>query len=102
MAESASLDEIIGAAECADLLDCSEAQVEEAARNGELPGFKVGRGWRFVYRDLLEFLAERGRREAAERAARRQATSTGTLAGAIAPSVKQPRRSTPPRLPAVS
>lgn len=94
--------DIIDAAECAEILDCSEAQVEEEARNGNLPGFKVGRSWRFVYRDLLEFLAERGRREAAERAARRKASSTGALAGTITPSIKNSRRSTPPRLPVAS
>jgi hypothetical protein len=97
--EPSSNNEIIGAAECADMLDSSQAQVEEEARNGDLPGFKVGRSWRFVRRDLIEFLAERGRREAAERQARRRASASGVLSGATVANKKRSRRTIPPPLP---
>lgn len=97
--EPSSNNEIIGAAECADMLDSSQAQVEEEARNGELPGFKVERSWRFVRRDLIEFLAERGRREAAERQARRKGSAAGAMPGAIATNGNKTRRAIPPPLP---
>src|SRR5215217_2070305 len=35
----------------------AEKAVRELARNGELPGRKVGREWRFVRRAVLEWLA---------------------------------------------
>lgn len=91
--------DIIDAEECAELLRCSVQQVEDDCRAGHLPGIKQGRGWIFVRADLLAFLAERARREAAERKARREATSSGVLAGSIASKVKQPRRRQPPALP---
>ena len=53
--------DIIDADECAQMLKCSVEQVEESCREGELPGFKQGRGWLFVRSDLLAFLAERAR-----------------------------------------
>jgi excisionase family DNA binding protein len=61
----------IDADECAQLLRCTAGQVEEMARAGDIPGLKIGRGWLFVRADLLAFLAERARAEAADRRAKR-------------------------------
>ena len=61
----------IDADECAQLLRCTVGQVEEMARGGDIPGLKIGRGWLFVRADLLAFLAERARQEAADRRAKR-------------------------------
>lgn len=63
--------ETIDAKECAQLLRCKADQVEEMARAGDIPGLKIGRGWLFVRADLLAFLAERARKEAADRRAKR-------------------------------
>lgn len=87
-------DDTINAAQCAELLQCTEYRVEELTRIGELPGMKYGRGWIFVKADLLAYIAERARKEAEERRSDRQAR----LAAPLAVSVK-PRRRTPPQLP---
>lgn len=65
------MSETLDAAACAELLHCSVDQVEDLARVGELPSVKIGRGWLFVRADLLEYLAERGRKEAETRRAAR-------------------------------
>lgn len=62
----------IDADECAELLRCTPETVEELARTGEIPGLKIGRSWLFVRLDLLAYLAEKARREAEERRAKRQ------------------------------
>ncbi len=64
--------ETIDSDECAALLRCTSEQVEELARAGEIPGLKIGRSWLFVRSDLLAYLAEKARREADERRAKRQ------------------------------
>jgi excisionase family DNA binding protein len=46
------LDEI----EAAELFDCEPSTIQEKARNGELPGVKIGRSWRFPRTALLEVL----------------------------------------------
>ena len=85
-----SLTDTIDADECAQLLRCTAGQVEEMARAGDIPGLKIGRGWLFVRADLLAFLAERARQEAADRRAKR----------APQPKVQQiSRRRAPPALP---
>ena len=81
----------IDADQCAELLRCSVDQVEEMARAGYIPGLKIGRGWLFVRADLLAWLAQRAREEAADRRARRQPA-------AIVQPIK-PRRRPPPVLP---
>ena len=83
--------ETIDAEECAPLLRCTVGQVEEMARSGDIPGLKIGRGWLFVRSDLLAFLAQRARDEAAERRANR-------APGAKVAPIK-PRRRAPPALP---
>ncbi len=89
--------DIIDADECAQMLKCSVEQVEESCREGELPGFKQGRGWLFVRADLLSWLAEKARKEAAERKAQRTAQAAGKLTR-LTEAVK-PRRKAPPALP---
>lgn len=98
----AAQDPIIDAEQFALMLRCTAEQVEEAAREGRLPGFKEGRGWLFVRADALAFLAERARREAAERQAQRRATDSGVLVGSIGPDTKAQRRRPPPALPSTS
>lgn len=61
--------ETMDSTECAELLRVSLELVEELSGAGELPALKVGGRWLFVRQDLLSFLAERGREEAAERRA---------------------------------
>lgn len=92
-------DETIDAEACAVLLHCSVERVEDLAGSGELPAMKFGRGWIFVRADLLAYLAERARDEAAERRSKRNAPST--LVSVLAPAPKSRRRPHPvlPELP---
>lgn len=87
--------ETIDAEQCAALLKCTPEQVEALARDGDIPGLKIGRGWLFIRADLLAYLAERARAEAQERRQRRSAPAQG-------PCNVQPiksRRRAPPALP---
>ena len=81
--------ETIDSAACAALLRCTSEQGEELARAGEIPGLKIGRSWLFVSSDLLAYLAEKARREADERRAKRQPGVTTITA-------KAKRRQPPP------
>lgn len=85
----------IDAAQCAELLHCTEETAEEMARKGEIPALKIGRGWIFVRADLLQFLAERARFEAEERRLNHQARRQ---TNPIMQPIKQ-RRQMPPTLP---
>jgi len=49
-------DEVLTAEEAASLLRVSTKTVLTLARDGVLPGEKVGRAWRFVRADLLDYL----------------------------------------------
>lgn len=83
--------ETMNSEQCGELLHCTPKHVEELAREGEIPGTKIGREWIFVRSDMLAYLAERGREEAAER--RRKRTARASQPVAI-----KPRRRTPPAL----
>lgn len=83
--------ETMNSEQCGELLHCTPKHVEELAREGEIPGTKIGREWIFVRADLLAYLAERGREEAAER--RRKRT-----AGAVQSAPIKSRRRAPPAL----
>jgi excisionase family DNA binding protein len=48
--------EVLTADEAAQLLRVSIKTVLALAREGALPGEKVGRAWRFVRADLLDYL----------------------------------------------
>jgi len=60
----------INAAQCAELLFCSQAAVEELASRGELPGTKFGRGWVFLTEQVVKVLGKRCMEEADKRRAR--------------------------------
>lgn len=93
------MSDTIDADECAQLLRCKADQVEEMARTGEIPGLKIGRGWLFIRADLLSYLAEKARKEAQERRAKRHPSVNvmprGTMrrGPSIAPALPQPLRS---------
>lgn len=53
--------EVLTADEAAQLLRVSTRTVLALARDGSLPGEKVGRAWRFVRADLIEYVRGRGR-----------------------------------------
>lgn len=57
--------EVLTAEEAAHLLRVSTKTILTLARDGVLPGEKVGRAWRFVRADLLEYLRGETRRKAA-------------------------------------
>lgn len=87
--------DVIDSHECAELLRCTPYQIEELARTGEIPGTQAGRSWIFVRTDLLEFLAQKARKEAEERRTKRQVKSvhlTSTI-------VKRSRARVAPTLP---
>ena len=55
-------DEVLTAEEAASLLRVSTKTVLPLARDGVLPGEKVGRAWRFGRADLLDYLRGNTRR----------------------------------------
>lgn len=95
MSQTATAD-TIDATQCAELLKCTPEQVEALARDGDIPGLKIGRSWLFIRADLLAYLAERARLEAQERRQRRAAPQ-GPAASNVQPI--KPRRRAPPALP---
>jgi excisionase family DNA binding protein len=58
--------EVLTAAEAADLLRVSSKTILALAREGTIPGVKVGRAWRFLRTDLLAHVrGQRPRRSGA-------------------------------------
>lgn len=53
--------EVLTADEAADLLRVSTRTVLALARDGALPGTKVGRAWRFLRTDLVAYVHDGGR-----------------------------------------
>lgn len=51
-----SVREVLTAERTADLLQVSLRTVLQLARDGQLPGHKVGRAWRFCRTDVLSFV----------------------------------------------
>jgi excisionase family DNA binding protein len=49
--------EVLTTAEVAELLQVDEAAIRALARKGDLPGRKIGRGWRFSREAVLTWLA---------------------------------------------
>jgi len=84
--------------QCAELLKCTPEQVEALARDGDIPGLKIGRGWLFIRADLLAYLAERARAEAQERRQKRAAPAAEQASPSNVQPIK-PRRRAPPALP---
>jgi excisionase family DNA binding protein len=52
-------DEILTSEEASALLKVSNKTILKLARDGELPGQKVGRAWRFCRSELLAYVARR-------------------------------------------
>lgn len=50
------MNDVLDETEVAALLDCEPSTVKEKAREGDLPGVKYGRSWRFPRTALLEAL----------------------------------------------
>lgn len=55
--------EILASASVAEMLGCTEEQVELLARQRQLPGLKFGRGWIFPAGALLHVLNQRAIQE---------------------------------------
>ena len=53
--------EVLTTEEAAELLRVSTKTILALARQGDLPGEKVGRAWRFLRVDLLEYVRGRER-----------------------------------------
>ncbi|NLO07405.1 MAG: helix-turn-helix domain-containing protein [candidate division WS1 bacterium] len=49
-------DEVMNVEEVADLLGFHPEYVREMARTGRIPGVKVGRKWRFVREQVIDWL----------------------------------------------
>jgi excisionase family DNA binding protein len=64
MAEDAA--EVLTSEEAADLLRVSIKTILALARDGSLSGEKVGRAWRFLRTDLVDYLRGDGRRARAK------------------------------------
>lgn len=47
-------DKILNSEEVAELLDITTYSVRNLAKKGKLPGFKVGKEWRFSYNAIME------------------------------------------------
>jgi excisionase family DNA binding protein len=52
-------DEILTSEEASELLKVSNKTVLKLARDGNLPGQKVGRAWRFCRSELVAYVAQR-------------------------------------------
>ncbi len=48
--------EVLDVGEAADLLGITEYTLRKFAREGKLPGRKIGREWRFTRRSLLAYI----------------------------------------------
>ena len=81
--------------ECAALLRCSKATVEELAARGAIPATRFGRGWVFVTEQILAHLKERCEREAMERRCSLEVLQPKTSSPANATVVTPGRRGRP-------
>lgn len=59
MPDEADTQEVLLVEEAACLLRVSTKTLMRLARNGEIPGRKVGRAWRFSRTELMAWLAQR-------------------------------------------
>jgi excisionase family DNA binding protein len=57
--------QVLTTEEAADLLRVSSKTILALARDGSIPGEKVGRAWRFLRSDLLKYVHGRRRPETA-------------------------------------
>lgn len=94
--------------ECAEFLCVHETTAQELAKNGTLPGAKIGRSWVFLEEDLVEYVRSEVRRQRAERQAESEVLRDMTVAAARvkptplqAPTPRTRRRREYPPLPEV-
>jgi len=59
-------DEVLNVHQASKLLQIGVNEVRGLARGGHLPAAKIGRGWRFSRRDLLEWMRKQARANAAQ------------------------------------
>lgn len=89
--------EILDAAETAALLHAEAETILQLARNGSLPGTRIGKAWIFLREDVMAFLKEQIARDTAER--RRLQATLSPCAAMVAPPSRNSRRTTLPPLP---
>lgn len=64
---SLSAGDVMTSAEVAQLLNESVKNIEAWARAGVLPGFKLGKRWKFLRADIMEALRDARRRKQDDR-----------------------------------
>ncbi|TWI62531.1 excisionase family DNA binding protein [Pseudoduganella lurida] len=89
----------LNAADAAALLYADTATVLALARDGELPGTKVGKSWVFLRSDVLDYLRERVRADTEQR--RRDRNLALVPVALQLPAACKTRRRAPPPLPAL-
>lgn len=87
----------LNVAQAAALLFADTETVLLLARQGQLPGAKIGKPWVFLRQDVLDFLRERIRKETEER--RQLLQSTPQPVAQLMPVPRNGRRKPPPALP---
>jgi len=95
--------EILASASVAEMLQCTEEQVELLARQRVLPGLKFGRGWVFPAAALLHVLNQRAIQEM-NTPDPEQHPASAARAAVVPVAVEMParnRRQTPPALSVV-
>ncbi len=87
----------LNAAQAATLLFVDTETVLLLARQGELPGTKIGKPWVFLRQDILDFLRTRIQQDTEER--RRRLQSVHEPLAALLPVPRKSRRKELPPLP---
>lgn len=88
--------ETLDAAEAAALLRAEPETIMQLARQGALPGTRIGKSWVFLREDVLAFLKEQIAKDTAERRGR-QAERPHTAI--VVPAPRKSRRTVLPALP---
>ena len=91
-------DDTLDATQVAKLLGADREKILQLARNGELPGTRIGRSWVFLREDAISFLKKQIARETEERRQRRTSLSAGNV---ILRSPINRRRKSLPELPSI-
>lgn len=89
--------EILDAAETAALLHAEAETILQLARNGTLPGTRIGKAWIFLREDVMAFLKEQIAKDTSDR--RRLQSTRSPCAVMVAPPSRKSRRTTLPPLP---
>jgi hypothetical protein len=80
-------------------LHAEPATVAQCARTGELPGTRIGKGWVFLREDVLAFLRQRIAADTAERRAKQNPPSLGSVSKIATSPARRQRRAVIPELP---